>query len=283
MDKSKILKYAAVFLLIIGIAYFWNRLAPGEVDKDFGAPKPMESQSSSTIDLNALDKVKGANGVPSEVKEYEGFTVDFNQENKTPNYVAWILHGHETEGASARSNKFWTDTEIEGCPDTRDYTRSGYDRGHMCPAGEQKWSETAMHHSFVMANICPQKHELNTGAWKTLEDKERMWAKRDSALVIVAGPIYDSSDSETIGKNKVRVPSAFFKVLLAPYAEPMRAIGFVYPNMKCEGNMQAYSVSVDDVEKMTGMDFFSALPDDIEDKVESTVSFKDWNSNNKEK
>ena len=282
MDKSKILKYAAVFLLIIGIAYFWNRLAPGEVDKDFGAPKPTESKSS-TIDLNALDKVKGANGVPSEVKEYEGFTVDFNQENKTPNYVAWILHGHETEGASARSNKFWTDTEIEGCPETRDYTRSGYDRGHMCPAGEQKWSETAMRHSFVMANICPQKHELNTGAWKTLEDKERMWAKRDSALVIVAGPIYDSSDSETIGKNKVRVPSAFFKVLLAPYAEPMRAIGFVYPNMKCEGNMQAYSVSVDDVEKMTGMDFFSALPDDIEDKVESTVSFKDWNSNNKEK
>ena len=283
MDKSKILKYAAVFLLIIGIAYFWNRLAPGEVDKDFGAPKPTELKSSSTIDLNALDKVKGANGVPSEIKEYEGFTVDFNQENKTPNYVAWILHGHETEGASARSNKFWTDTEIEGCPDTRDYTRSGYDRGHMCPAGEQKWSETAMRHSFVMANICPQKHELNTGAWKTLEDKERMWAKRDSALVIVAGPIYDSSDSETIGKNKVRVPSAFFKVLLAPYAEPMRAIGFVYPNMKCEGNMQAYSVSVDDVEKMTGMDFFSALPDDIEDKVESTVSFKDWNSNNKEK
>ena len=283
MDKSKILKYAAVFLLIIGIAYFWNRLAPGAVDKDFGAPKPTESKSSSTIDLNALDKVKGANGVPSEVKEYEGFTVDFNQENKTPNYVAWILHGHETEGASARSNKFWTDTEIEGCPETRDYTRSGYDRGHMCPAGEQKWSETAMQHSFVMANICPQKHELNTGAWKTLEDKERMWAKRDSALVIVAGPIYDSSDSETIGKNKVRVPSAFFKVLLAPYAEPMRAIGFVYPNMKCEGNMQAYSVSVDDVEKMTGMDFFSALPDDIEDKVESTVSFKDWNSNNKEK
>ena len=283
MDKSKILKYAAVFLLIIGIAYFWNRLAPGAVDKDFGAPKPTESKSSSTIDLNALDKVKGANGVPSEVKEYEGFTVDFNQENKTPNYVAWILHRHETEGASARSNKFWTDTEIEGCPETRDYTRSGYDRGHMCPAGEQKWSETAMHHSFVMANICSQKHELNTGAWKTLEDKERMWAKRDSALVIVAGPIYDSSDSETIGKNKVRVPSAFFKVLLAPYAEPMRAIGFVYPNMKCEGNMQAYSMSVDDVEKMTGMDFFSALPDDIEDKVESTVSFKDWNSNNKEK
>lgn len=138
-----------------------------------------------------------------------------------------------------------------------------------------------MHHSFVMANICPQKHELNTGAWKTLEDKERIWAKRDSAIVIVAGPVYDSSDKETIGQNKVRVPSAFFKVLLAPYTTPMRAIGFVYPNMRCDGNMASYAVSVDDVEKMTGFDFFAALPDDIESDIESVVSFKDWNSNHR--
>ena len=283
MDKTKILKYAAVFLLIIGIAYFWNRLSPGAIDKNFDTPQQTESESKSAIELSSLDKVEHTKDVPSVVKEYEGFTVDFNPENRTPNYVAWILHGHETDGATSRSNKFWTDEELDRCPDTRDYSHSGYDRGHMCPAGEQKWSDKAMHHSFVMANICPQKHELNTGAWKTLEDKERSWARRDSAIVIIAGPIYDSSDSETIGRNKVRVPSAFFKVLLAPFAKPMRAIGFVYPNMKCDGNMQAYAVSVDDVEKMTGLDFFSALPDDIENDIEASVPFKDWNSNKKEK
>ncbi|MDE7409865.1 MAG: DNA/RNA non-specific endonuclease [Muribaculaceae bacterium] len=283
MDKTKILKYAAVFLLIIGIAYFWNRLSPGAIDKNFDTPQQTESESRSAIELSKLDKVEHTKDVPSVVKEYEGFTVDFNPENRTPNYVAWVLQGHETDGATSRSNKFWTDEELAGCPDTRDYSHSGYDRGHMCPAGEQKWSDKAMHHSFVMANICPQKHELNTGAWKTLEDKERSWARRDSAIVIVAGPIYDSSDSETIGRNKVRVPSAFFKVLLAPFAKPMRAIGFVYPNMKCDGNMQAYAVSVDDVEKMTGLDFFSALPDDIENDIEATVPFKDWNSNKKKK
>ncbi len=283
MDKTKILKYAAVFLLIIGIAYFWNRLSPGAIDKNFDTPQQTESESRSAIELSKLDKVEHTKDVPSVVKEYEGFTVDFNPENRTPNYVAWVLQGHETDGATSRSNKFWTDEELDGCPDTRDYSHSGYDRGHMCPAGEQKWSDKAMHHSFVMANICPQKHELNTGAWKTLEDKERSWARRDSAIVIVAGPIYDISDSETIGRNKVRVPSAFFKVLLAPFAKPMRAIGFVYPNMKCDGNMQAYAVSVDDVEKMTGLDFFSALPDDIENDIEATVPFKDWNSNKKKK
>lgn len=283
MDKTKILKYAAVFLLIIGIAYFWNRLSPGAIDKNFDTPQQTESESKSAVELYKLDKVEHTKDIPSVVKEYEGFTVDFNPENRTPNYVAWILHGHETDGSTSRSNKFWTDEELDGCPDTRDYSHSGYDRGHMCPAGEQKWSDEAMHHSFVMANICPQKHELNTGAWKTLEDKERTWARRDSAIVIVAGPVYDNSDSETIGQNKVRVPSAFFKVLLAPFAKPMRAIGFVYPNMKCDGNMQSYAVSVDDVEKMTGLDFFSSLPDDIENDIEATVPFKDWNSNKKKK
>lgn len=283
MDKNKILKYAAVILLIIGIAYFWNRLSPGAIDKNFDTPQTIETEESNGINLTELEKVVRTKKIPSVVKEYEGFTVDFNPENKTPNYVSWILHSHETEGATSRSNKFWTDSELEGCPETRDYSHSGYDRGHMCPAGEQKWSDEAMHHSFVMANICPQKHELNTGAWKTLEDKERVWAKRDSAIVIVAGPLYDTSDIETIGNNKIRVPSAFFKVLLAPYASPMRAIGFVYPNMKCEGNMQAYAVSVDDVEKMTGMDFFAALPDEIENDIEAVVSFKEWNSNKKSK
>ncbi len=277
MDKNKILKYAAVFLLIIGIAYFWNKLAPGAIENDIKSDSSEASKTTPTINFKELDKVAVSKALPSVVKEYEGFTVNFNPENKTPNYVAWVLQGNETDGAIGRSNKFWTDTELKGCPDTRDYSRSGYDRGHICPAGEQKWSVEAMHHSFVMANICPQKHELNTGAWKTLEDKERLWAKRDSAIVIVAGPIYDSTDKETIGRNKVRVPSAFFKVLLAPYSSPMRAIGFVYPNMRCDGNMQAYAVSVDEVEKMTGFDFFTALPDDIEDDIESIVPFKDWN------
>lgn len=276
MDKMKILKILAIVCLVAGIIYFSCRLASA------GSEGHAAAQPTAIV-IDDLDKVKAPKGMPSVMKDYEGFTVDFNPENKTPNYVAWILYGNETEGASTRSNKFWTDYEVEGCPETKDYTRSGYDRGHMCPAGEQKWSDEAMHHSFVMANICPQKHELNTGAWKTLEDKERLWAKRDSALVIVAGPVYDSSDTETIGANKVRVPSAFFKVLLAPYAQPMRAIGFVYPNMKCEGNMQSYAASVDDIEKMTGLDFFAALPDEIENEVESTVQFKEWNSNKKKK
>lgn len=282
MDKMKILKYAAIICLLAGVVYFGCKMAnAGDAEKSDAKVSTQEEPAS--LDLTNIEKVIAPSDLPSIMKDYEGFTVNFNPENHTPNYVVWTLSGHETQGTSSRSNKFWTDREIDGCADTRDYSRSGYDRGHMCPAGEQKWSNEAMHHSFSMANICPQSHELNTGAWKTLEDKERIWAKRDSAIVIVAGPIYERSDTETIGYNNVRVPSAFFKIFLAPYAEPMRAIGFVYPNMRCDGNMAEYVATIDEVEKITGMDFFSSLPDDIENDIESTSSFKDWNSNKKKK
>ena len=179
-------------------------------------------------------------------------------------------------GEAKRHNRFWQDRDVDGCPTTNDYRNSGYDRGHMCPAAEQKWSAEAMDDCFVMANMCPQDHSLNSGAWNTLENKERNWAVRDSAIVIVAGPIYNADDIKTIG-NGVLVPSAFFKVLLAPYVEKPRAIAFVFPNMSSPGSMQNYVMTVDDVEKLTGYDFFSSLPDDIENEVESKASFREWN------
>lgn len=134
-----------------------------------------------------------------------------------------------------------------------------------------------MEDCFSLGNMAPQDHALNTGAWNTLENKERVWARRDSAIVIVAGPIYEKSDTKRIGAGGVRVPGAFFKALLAPYATTPRAIAFVYPNMSAPGNMVNYAMSVDELEKLTGYDFFSELPDDVEEKVESLFSFHDWN------
>ncbi|MDE7438786.1 MAG: DNA/RNA non-specific endonuclease [Muribaculaceae bacterium] len=226
--------------------------------------------------FDGLDRVKALLSVESTEYEYEGFRLSFNKHNRTPNWVAWELLGSETSGEVSRSNKFWQDPYVDGCPTTNDYRNSGYDRGHMCPAADQKWSEQAMRDCFVMANMCPQAHALNSGAWNTLENRERDWARRDSALVIIAGPIYQEEDKTTIG-NGVLVPGAFFKVILAPYLEQPRAIAFVYPNMSAPGNMQNYVTTVDEVEKLTGFDFFYTLPDEIENDVESKSSFREWN------
>jgi len=226
--------------------------------------------------FDSLDRVSMPPAVESKEYAYEGFRLSFNCHNRTPNWVAWELLGTETEGEAERHKKFWQDQNVDGCPTTDDYRGSGYDRGHMCPAADQKWSRRAMADCFVMANICPQDHSLNSGAWNTLESKERAWARRDSAIVIVAGPIYEAGDNTTIG-NGVLVPGAFFKVLLAPYVEKPRAIAFVYPNMSSPGNMQNYVMTVDELEKLTGYDFFASLPDSIENEVESVASFREWN------
>lgn len=222
-----------------------------------------------------LELVKGA---PSESieKQYEGFTLSFNPENGTPDWVGWELLATETDGPISRSNQFHADNEMPGSPDPSDYTRSGYDRGHLCPAADQKWSSQAMSDCFYMTNMAPQKHELNAGAWKTLEEKERLWAQRDSALVIVAGPIYAAQNNTRIGARQVRVPDMFYKCILAPYTSPARAIAFVYDNERCPGNMQNYVTTIDEVEKLTGLDFFSTLPDEIENEVEQHSDFRKW-------
>ena len=237
-------------------------------DTDFKQP--------SANHIEGLDRVKSLPAIESREYDYEGFRLSFNKHNRTPNWVAWELLGSETSGDQTRHNKFWQDDRVEGCPTTDDYRNSGYDRGHLCPAADQKWSQKAMDDCFVMANMCPQVHALNSGAWNTLENRERDWAQRDSALVIVAGPIYSSEDKTTIG-NGVLVPGAFFKVILAPYVDQPRAIAFVYPNMSAPGNMQNYVTTVDEVEKLTGLDFFYMLPDEIENEVESKSSFREWN------
>lgn len=265
-----------------GNLWFWGAVlvlaALGAVKAGSCAPAEGRSEAGApgAAHWPDLELAKGAPAGSVE-KEYEGFTLSFNPSNGTPDWVGWELLGTETDGPVSRSNKFHTDREVKGCPDTKDYSNSGYDRGHLCPAADQKWSSQAMSDCFYMTNMAPQAHSLNAGAWKTLEEKERLWARRDSAIVIVAGPIYSDSDRERIGEAGVRVPGAFFKVLLAPYLEEPRAIGFVYPNMRAPGNMRDYSMTVREVEQLTGLDFFSSLPDDLEERVETHASFNLWN------
>lgn len=277
LQKVSILIFFICFILVsIGFNIACTSSAENRVNNKLGV-RQENKQNISPKHFRGLETVILTESIPQQIKEYTGFTVSFNKLNHTPNYVAWELLKSEISFDTERSNIFWQDSDIEGCPSHSDYTRSGYDRGHMCPSADQKWSPDAMNDCFVMANMCPQDNELNSGAWLTLENKERQWAQRDSAIIIVAGPIYYPTDTKRIGRIGVRVPSAFFKAFLAPYVDEPRAIAFVYPNTSAPGNMQDYAMSIDQLEEITGFDFFSSLPDDLENKVESKFSFFEWN------
>lgn len=226
--------------------------------------------------ISGLEEVKTAPGLDEKIVEYKGMTLSFNPRLHIPNWVAWELTADETEGNVPRSNQFKNDPAINGCAETWDYSYSGYDRGHMAPAGDMKWDKRAMQETFYLTNICPQAKSLNTGAWKRLEEKCRQRARRDSAIVIVCGPVANDRFKEYIGDSRVAVPLRFFKVILSPYTNPPTGIGFIMPNGYVEGGMQSCAVSIDSVEAVTGHDFFSALPDDIEREVESRCNFNKW-------
>ena len=201
----------------------------------------------------------------------------YNAKARLPHWVAWKLTADHINGSNQRKGiKFHEDEDV---PEPRatdaDYRSSGYDRGHICPSGDNKWSEQAQLESFLMTNICPQLHNLNAGDWNEMEQQCRRWAEKYGEIYIVSGPILYKSRHKTIGRNKVVVPEAFFKVVLRMGNNP-KAIGFVYKN--AEGNRPKgdYVNSVDQVERITGIDFFPTLPDDIEQRIEAEASWKDW-------
>ena len=215
-------------------------------------------------------------GRPQQIIRHTGYTVSYNSTLRLPNWVAYELTREETQGTEKRSDRFVADPQIEGPTVTNaDYARSGYDKGHMAPAADMKWSRTAMEESFYFSNICPQHPELNRRKWKDLEEKIRDWGIADSAVVIVCGPIVGKSNA-TIGRNKVIVPQRFFKVILSPYTNPPRAIGFLFPNERSVAPLRSYAVTVDSVEQVAGMDFFSALPDELENAVEAELTPSQW-------
>ena len=217
---------------------------------------------------------------PEQILTRRGYTTSYNNKTKTPNWVAWHLTKAHTYGDNQRKNEvFFEDETIEsGLRATdNDYYNSRYDRGHMCPAGDNKWDAQAMRESFLFTNICPQNHGLNKYEWNDLEMQCRDWARQYGAIDIVCGPIFSTTgDQKTIGRNKVWVPDTFFKVILCRQGTP-KAIGFIYRNEGVKQTQEEALRSVDEIETLTGIDFFPALNDTIERRIEAESDLTDWN------
>ncbi|MDR2868075.1 MAG: DNA/RNA non-specific endonuclease, partial [Bacteroidales bacterium] len=200
--------------------------------------------------------------------EHLGYTVSYNEDWKIANWVAYELTKEEVEGVTPRGNHFRPDPDVRGTSaTTEDYKNSGWDRGHLAPAADMKWSDQAMTESFYLSNICPQNHNLNGGDWKVLEEKARAWATETGKIYVACGPIVSKNPS-TIGFNQVAVPDAFFKVLLKYDHDSWSAIAFLFDNKSGHKPLNSYAMSVEEIQNITHIDFFSVLPDSIEQNIE---------------
>lgn len=235
-----------------------------------------EPISSVKIPNSSIEIPSSPTDIQEQILVRKAYTVSYNKETKCPNWVAWELTSSHADGDLPRDSKYYEDDEVPLPRATNeDYRGSGWTRGHMCPAGDNKWDADAMRESNLLTNMCPQHASLNSGLWNVIERDCRKWAKAYGDLYIVCGPVLLNREHETIGMNKVVVPEAFFKVTLRLSPEPA-AIGFVVRNNEGKKKKDQFINTVDDVERITGMDFFPALPDSIENIVEAYANLNDW-------
>lgn len=213
-----------------------------------------------------------------QIIEHKGYTVSYNSDYCLANWVAYELTLKEVKSNIAdRSNKFVRDPKVKGASaENGDYTRTGYDRGHLAPAGDMKWSEQAMRESFYLSNITPQKPGLNRGVWKDLEEQCRMWAADNGKLLIATGPVL-SPDLKRLGKNRVAIPKKFYKVICMIENNHYESVGFIFDNKDYDRvSLRSMMCPVDLVEDLVDIDFFYNLPDSIEEEMESHVNTNAW-------
>jgi endonuclease G len=219
----------------------------------------------------------------AEIITKTGFTLAYNEAAEQAWWVAYHLTSDELKGTLDRDNfDFDSDVAVNtGSATLKDYKGSGYDRGHLAPAADMKWNEGAMQASFLMSNVSPQKHSFNAGIWERLESRFRGWAKRDGSLYIVTGPLLKEKPNNTIGINQVWVPNSYYKVALTYKKNRWHAAAFIMDKQASGKNLEPYFLTIDEVERQTGLDFFPAIPDELEKQLESESELGYWFTNSR--
>lgn len=208
--------------------------------------------------------------------KHSEFILQYNSQHKQADWVHHFITKSRIKGNTKRKNNFKPDKSVnEGQVTLEDYQKSGYDRGHLAPAGDFKFLQSAVDESFLLSNMSPQKPELNRKTWKDLESLVRNWTANYDTIYVTTGPIFNKKLG-SIGKNKITVPGGYFKVILAVKEGEYRSAAFVLPNEDVTKRPLDYIISVDEAEEISGIDFFPELPDTVENKIESKVNKENW-------
>lgn len=280
--KTNFIRRSILLIIIAVILLFLiTRFIKNDLPQLFLGEEP----NIFNTELEGTDFIKPENRfyLPSsstgQVIHHKYYSLSYNEKYEESEWVSYILTKESLRVPNVeRSKRFKKDLKIK----TRsaiyyDYSGSGYTRGHLAPAGDMAFNEEAMEESFFMSNITPQKKEFNNGIWKELEQNIRNWAWKNNRLYIATGPVLNNSIKEYIGKNKVAVPKYFYKVILDIDDPERKAIGWVIPNELSTKHLDEYAKTVDEIETLTGIDFFKdLLTDSEEDRLESSIQKDKW-------
>lgn len=234
----------------------------------------IEQGVSNSIILSDTDLLPRSSN--NQVIKHQYYSLSYNEKAEQAEWLAYDLKKSYIKNNDFKRPYFIVDPKVSSqSADWRNYRKSGYDKGHLCPAGDMEFSKSAYDDTFYTSNISPQDHEFNAGIWNRLEQKVRYWAQRYDGVYVVTGGVLTKT-SKTIGTEKVVVPDYFYKIILDETNGNYKMIGFLIPNKKSNEPLYNYVVAVDEIEALTGIDFFPKLDDKNENNLERNTSYKAW-------
>lgn len=270
---------SGLFLALAGGLYYFFNL---------GGTKPEQTENPQTEQSTQIEEQKNNTStyiadlsledyLPAQVGQlvkHKYFMLSYNEDHEQADWVVYRITRERLNNANAiRSNQFLPDPEVKTESATaRDYQSSGYDRGHLCPAADMAFDQTAMTETFFMSNISPQDQGFNGGIWRELEELTRDWGRKYNQVIVVTGPVLKDRPRGSIGFSKVSVPNRFYRVVLTKE----KAIGFLLPNDISTRPVMDFACSVDDVEKATGLDFFPKTLSGLNEEMEALYDRSAW-------
>lgn len=269
MSKKTI--YSILTAIILIAVYSYNLFS----EKKEGQQVVTEGASTKT-DTNEYFLPTSTTG---QIVHHEGYSLSYSEPHEQAEWVAYELKKSHLSNTNFKRPYFEIDKAVKTkAAHWRNYKKSGYDKGHLCPAADRKYNKSAHDETFLTSNISPQKHAFNAGVWNRLEQKTRYWASKYDGVFVVSGGVLKGS-MKSIGSEKVAVPNQFYKVIIDNNSGETKVLAFLFDHKESKEPLYKFVVSVDKVEALTGIDFFHQLEDGKENKLEASSSYKAWSFN----
>lgn len=255
-------------LLLVCVVGFW-------LFENFYTPDTYSSPEGQSIQTEIPSFVLPSSTTGA-IVNHDYYSLSYNEPYEQAEWVTYILKKQHLTYDDRKRPYFIEDPKVKTkSADWRNYKGSGFDRGHLCPAGDRRFSEYAYNETFYTSNISPQDREFNAGIWNQLEMKIRQWVKKDGTHYVITGGVLEKELQE-IGEEDVDVPRYYYKIVAKGNAAKLKAIAFLMANRPSTKTIRQFVVPIDEIEERTGLDFFQELSDGVEEGLEGKVDTKNW-------
>ncbi|QBN18306.1 DNA/RNA non-specific endonuclease [Flavobacterium nackdongense] len=210
------------------------------------------------------------------IVRHKHFFLSYSEEHEQAEWAAYYLTSDKNNRHHYQRPYFKQDPLVDTeSAHWRNYKNTGFDKGHLVPAADMKFSQEAYNETFLTSNVAPQNRDFNSGIWNRLEEKVRYWADKYTAIFIVTGSVLHSQLTK-IGDEDVSVPDYFYKIVVRVQNDALVMIPFLVPNEKSDAALYHFATTIEKIEEITGINFNEKLAEKIEEKIEKELNYKEW-------